>query len=200
MEQVRSLLENKKIQKWFCKDNLIILILAGLLLLVINLPTDDADITFTDNKKENSESPIKWQEETKYKELYEYAEYLEEKLESILVNMKGIGKVEVMITLETSEEQIVEKDQPILQDETTETDNAGGNRVVKKSESGQETVFMKEGNQEIPYVSKTLLPKISGVLILAQGAGQGNNSKSISEIAQALFAVEAHKVKVVIME
>ena len=69
-----------------------------------------------------------------------------------------------------------------------------------KMDSGQETVFTKEGNNQIPYVSKTVLPQISGVLIIAQGAGQGNNSKHISEIAQVLFGVEPHKVKVVTME
>ena len=38
------------------------------------------------------------------------------------------------------------------------------------------------------------------MLVIAQGAGNGNVSRTIVEIAQALFDVEAHKVKVVRME
>lgn len=199
MEPIRKNLENKKIEKWFSKDNLIILILAGVLLLVINLPTKESE---GEGRvvDESMVTQVKMQEESKFSELYEYAEYLEEKLETVLMNMKGVGKVQVMITLDTSEELVVEKDETNLRDDTRETDNAGGNRKIERMERGQETVYIKQGKEEIPYVTKTLLPQISGVLILAQGAGQGNNNKTILEIAQALFGIEAHKVKVVIME
>ncbi len=198
MEKLQNPLEEKKIQKWFQKDNLIILVLAGILLLVINLPTEKKE---SDSKKSTVEvgTMVSATEERRFGDLYEYTEYLEKKLESVLVNMKGVGRVKIMLTLETSEEQVVEKDEPMTRDNTTETDTEGGNRVIYKMDSGQETVFMKQGNDEIPYVSKTVLPQISGVLIIAQGAGQGNHSKNISEIAQALFGVEAHKVKVVPM-
>lgn len=198
MEKLQNPLEEKKISKWFQKDNLIILVLAGILLLVINLPTEKKE---QKEKKSTVEAGtmVSATEERRFGDLYEYTEYLEEKLETVLVNMKGVGRVKVMLTLETSEEQVVEKDEPMKRDNTTETDTQGGNRVIYKMDSGQETVFMKQGNDEIPYVSKTVLPQISGVLIIAQGAGQGNNSKNILEIAQALFGVEAHKVKVVPM-
>ena len=192
--------EGQKWQKWFQKDNLIILILAGVLLVVISFPVKK------DNEKQSEELALKnnqtstAEENHKFMDLYEYAEYLEGKLESVLVNMKGVGKVKVMITLETSEEQVLEKDEPIVRDNTTETGNNGENRVIYKMDSGQETVYSKDGNKETPYVNKTILPKVEGVLILAEGAGQGNNSKSILEIAQVLFGVEAHKVKVLPME
>lgn len=198
MEKLQNVLEEKRIQKWFQKDNLIILVLAGVLLLVINLPTEKKQ---DETKKNATEAGtmVSVTEERRFGDLYEYTEYLEKKLETILVNMKGVGRVKVMLTLETSEEQVVEKDEPITRDNTTETDTQGGNRNIYKMDSGQETIFMKQGSDEIPYVSKTVLPKISGVLIIAQGAGSGNNSKNISEIAQALFGVDAHKIKVVPM-
>lgn len=197
MEKLQKTRESNSIHKWLQKDNLIILVLAGILLLVINLPTE--------GKKENikekgvADNADFVAEAGQYGDLYEYTEYLEKKLEGILVNMKGVGRVKVMLTLSTSEEQVVEKDEPMSRDNTTETDKEGGSKVMYKMDSGQETVFVKQGSEEIPYVTKTLLPEISGVLIIAQGAGQGNNSKNISEIAQVLFNVEAHKVKVVSM-
>lgn len=39
----------------------------------------------------------------------EYAAYLEEKLKKMLEAVQGLGEVEVMVTLESSEEKIVEK-------------------------------------------------------------------------------------------
>lgn len=200
MEKLQKDIENTKWQKWFQKDNLIILVLAGILIVILSFPIKKEGKTTVEKDVTEQTTALQVGEEEKFRDLYEYAEYLEEKLEKVLANMKGIGSVKVMITLETSEEQVVEKDEPIVRDNTTETDSNGGNRVVYKMDSGQETVFAKEGNTETPYVSKTVLPRISGVLIIAQGAGEGNNSRQIAEIAQVLFGVEAHKVKVVAME
>lgn len=208
MGTIQKLLEKYHLQKWFQRDNLVILVLAGILLVVITFPTNEK---VSVQKRENimqkedvenasAEGRIQNEEISRYQEWNDYAEYLEEKLAAALVNMRGIGTVKVMITLETSEEQVVEKDEPIQRDNTTETDKNGGSRVIYKMNSGQETVFSKQGDAESPYISKVILPKVSGVLIVAEGAGQGSNSKSITEIAMALFGVEAHKVKVVAME
>ena len=46
---------------------------------------------------------------------------------------------------------------------------------------------------------KTIFPKIEGVVVLAQGVGTGTISKDILEAVQALFGVEAHKIKVLKM-
>ena len=111
--------------------------------------------------------------------------------------MQGVGEVKVMITLETTEEQVVEKDEALVRNNTTEEDSQGGNRTVYQLDSGEETVYQKQGSDESPYVTKTILPKISGVLIVAEGAGQGSVRKSITDIARALFDIEAHKICVV---
>lgn len=47
---------------------------------------------------------------------------------------------------------------------------------------------------------KTLPPEIEGVVVVAEGAGSGTVNRTIVEMVQALFGVEAHKVKVVKME
>ncbi|MEI3340576.1 MAG: hypothetical protein V8R80_12125 [Eubacterium sp.] len=42
-------------------------------------------------------------------------------------------------------------------------------------------------------------PEIEGILVVAQGGGNTAVAENISEAAQALFSVEAHKIKVVKM-
>lgn len=208
MGNLQKLLEKYHLQNWFQRDNLVILVLAGILLVVITFPTKekvpdlngDEAIQKKGVTTEEKEATMPGKETGRYQEWNEYAEYLEEKLESALTNMRGVGAVKVMITLETSEEQVVEKDEPMQRDNTTETDKNGGSRVIYKMDSGQETVYTRQGDTEAPYISKVILPKVSGVLIVAEGAGQGSNSKSMTEISMALFGIEAHKVKVVSMD
>ena len=83
---------------------------------------------------------------------------------------------------------------------TDEKDSQGGSGSVRETESGENTVYRTEGSASEPYVIKTLPPQIEGVLVVAEGAGRGTVNRTIVEIAQALFGVEAHKVKVVRME
>ena len=125
----------------------------------------------------------------------EYTAYLEGKLKKMLESVRGLGEVEVMITLESSEERIVEKDMTADRSQTEEQDSAGGTRTVSSSNTGYQTVY-QDGSQGTPFVAKTITPQVEGVLVVAEGAGKGNMTSEITQIAQALFGVEAHKVKV----
>ena len=72
-------------------------------------------------------------------------------------------------------------------------------REVHRGEDVKEN-YRTEGGTSEPYVVKTLSPEIEGVLVVAEGAGSGIVNRTIVEAVQALFGVEAHKVKVVKME
>lgn len=212
MEQTNHVLEKWKqvVSKWFSRDNLVILVLSGVLLFLIALPVKDG----TANQKQETEDMLTGRlsgstesltsqgvttgtgkNGEEYQEAY--TAYLEKKLEGILSSMDGVGEVEVMLTMESSEELVVEKDEPVSRSNTNETDSAGGNRVITSLETSETTIYRTDGNASDPFVVKTLVPRVEGVLVVAEGAGRGSIDKNITEIVQALFGVEAHKVKVV---
>ena len=190
--------------KWFRRDNLLILVLLGVLLFIIALPvkkeepqaasvgTETAEQynagIFTSPSQTTGEQETAVDTETRAVaagSAEEYTAYLEGKLKKMLESVRGLGEVEVMITLESSEERIVEKDMTADRSQTEEQDSAGGTRTV-----------YQDGSQGTPFVAKTITPKVEGVLVVAEGAGKGNMTSEITQIAQALFGVEAHKVKV----
>ena len=94
----------------------------------------------------------------------------------------------------------MEKDTPVSRSSTNEEDSQGGSRILNQMESSESTVYKTQDGDSEPYVVKTLLPEVEGVVVVAQGAGTGTIDKSVTEIVQALFDIEAHKVKVVKME
>lgn len=207
---------DKGIQKMFRKDNFLILVLTGILLVIIALPTEKSGEgnagpvpetegagtgAESDSQRDNNQSPQGTvQEASQGTDTDEaYAAYLEDRLTESLSQMADVGKVKVMITLKASRELVVEKEQPIARSSTNESDSAGGSRVVSEMDSDENTVYRTDGNLSEPYVVKTLSPQIEGVLVVAEGAGNGTVSRTIVEIAQALFDIEAHKVKVVKM-
>ncbi|MCI9338046.1 MAG: stage III sporulation protein AG [Lachnospiraceae bacterium] len=204
---------DKGLEKWFRRDNFIILVLTGILLVIIALPTKES-------RDQKEDSALKAEHQTQNSGLPSgqepaygtgdggtnadadvlYAARLEERLTQALSQVAGVGEVQVMITLKASSELVVEKEQPVRRSSTNESDAVGGTRSVSEVTSEESVVYRSDGSLSEPYVIKTLCPQIEGVLVIAQGAGNGTVSRTIVEIAQALFGVEAHKVKVVRME
>ena len=192
------------------KNNLIVIILMGVLMMVVALPVDTGRSESTAQKGTNNESGADGggtgiSDGTEYStmEVWENKQYvadLEEKLEELLGKMEGAGQVRVIITLQSSMEKIVEKDEPVVRASTTEEDAEGGSRIINNVDVGESTVYVSDGSGEQPYVVKTITPKIDGVLVLAEGAGSGMVSKNISDAMQALFAIEAHRIMVVKMD
>lgn len=197
----------EKVKQWLKnKNNLLIIVLVGILFMVISLPdaktgksvdTSSENVTSEFNNmglKKEPEIEV-WQDETA-----QYVEQLEKRLSELLTRVEGAGKVEVIITLRSSIERVVEKDIGTQQSETQETDAQGGNRTVGSASTNEGTVYVTEGSSSAPYVVKTISPAVEGVVVLAQGAGRGSVSNELSEAVQVLLGIEAHRVKILKME
>lgn len=186
---------NEKLNRWIQnvknlkKDQICILLLIGVLLMVISIPTKK-NVNETEKSEERKESTEIQTDE------YAYAEQLESQLESILTEVEGVGTVSVMVTLQSSAEQIVEKDIREEAEELAETDSQGGNRDTKNTVREEETIY-KDGDSQSPYVRKALMPRVEGVLVVAEGGNQPVVVKNITEVIQALFGIESHKIKIV---
>lgn len=211
----RQWIKDKGLEKWFRRDNFIVLVLVGILLFVIALPVkekdEDQDTEDAAGEKKTTLTLSELGEGNQGADLSgvvggdglvreEYAAYMEKRLTDALSKMADVGKVEVMITLKTSQELVVEKEQPLNRSNTNENDSQGGSRVVNQLQTEENTVYRTDGSLSEPYVIKTIPPQIEGVLVVAEGAGKGNVNLTIAEIVQTLFGVDAHKVKVVKME
>ena len=201
-------LKDKGPEKWFGRDNLIVLVLFGVLLFIIAIPLgrnekesgDAAQKSLTglqqaaDENRESSEAVVQELSEA------EYAQALEQRLTQALSKVAGVGRVQVMITLKSSRELVVEREAAVTRQTTNETDSQGGSRVISQVEAGDSVIYRSSGSDSEPYVVKTMLPEIEGVLVVAEGAGSGTVKCTVTAIVQALFGVEAHKVSVVKME
>lgn len=194
------------------KDQFVICILAGILLIVIAVPSPEkksrkaAEYGLLDSKSDiieennGSEDDIGLEIE-KINSTEEYERYMENKLEQAISAMEGAGKVKVMVTVSSSEELVVEKDIPITRSDTQETDSEGGNRNVNEYKQEEETVYSRQSDGgSAPYVVKTLQPLIEGVVVVAQGGDRPEVRRNITEAIVALFDIEPHKIKVVKMK
>jgi stage III sporulation protein AG len=192
-EKIREFLQQKR---WLQlkKTDWIAVALVGVLLLVAAMPSGGYGKYLAESKKKGTA-----QEKTEQKyEKEDYAEYLEHKLEQVLGQMEGVGKVSVMVTVADQGEEIIEKDKTEHTSTVTNTDS-GSMEMTTEKESGEETVYEESGGEKAPYVSKEILPEIEGVLVVAEGGDSPRIVSDISDAVKALFQVEAHRIKVVKM-
>ena len=203
------------LEKWkkkLTKENMAVVALLGLLLMVIAIPADRFSGDVQENAgKDTREGTLTAQDGMETGEAAdggdaasggeEYAKRMEEELQELLSAMEGVGEVKVMITIRDLGEQVVEKDVPSESGWVSETDSAGGTRESESARQEESTVYItdSEGNRT-PYISQTTQPEIEGVTVVAQGGGDALIQKNITEVIQALFDIEAHKIKVVKMK
>ena len=187
------------------KENMIVFVLLGILLLVIAIPLDSGkekkNINAEAKRDESEVDDIPDNEGDFTDESLEYCLALEARIEELLSVMDGVGNVQAMVTVSASREMIVEKDEPVNRATVTETDGSGGSRSTNESSYEYETIFKtdSEGNKT-PYVVKQIEPEIQGITVVAQGGGNAVVQKNISDVLEALFHIEAHKIKVVKMK
>jgi len=191
-------------EKFLKKENMIVFVLLGILLLVIAIPIDsksDYEEETEDKEKDTTDEVYTYSQGMQADGAMEYCLSLEARIEELLSSMEGVGEVEAMVTVTSSRELIVEKDEPVTRNTVTETDGSGGTRSTNESSFDYETIYETdaEGNM-IPYVVKQMEPQIQGITVVAQGGGNAIVQKNISDVLEALFHIDAHKIKVVKMK
>lgn len=207
-EDWRKRIREKVPEKWLRRDNLIVLVLLGVLLLIVAIPMekggkengDAEEKEGTTSRQETEAGSGNGEAAAEDLSEEEYARLLEQRLEQALSQVAGVGRVQVMITLRASKELVVEREAAVTRQTVNETDAQGGSRVTGQVEAGDSVVYRSVGSDSEPYVVKTVLPEVEGVLVVAQGAGDIGVKRTVIAIVQALFDVEAHKVSVVKME
>lgn len=171
------------------KTQLLTMFLVGILLLVVAWPMPGQEPEEKGDAEPVSDSGLSDEEA--------YQEYLEKRIARALEQVEGVGRAEVVITLKSTAEKVVEKDQVSDSQTSSEADSVGGTRTIDERSSQRESVYeQRSDGTQTPYVRKELTPEIGGVLIVCDGGDNAVVICDITEAVQALFGVEAHKIKI----
>ncbi len=202
MGEIKKKLQQLTGEKKLRKDQFLILVLVGMLLCVISLPTEKekgkSNLWDTSDDKIQNKQTFETDVETDHSS---YAAYWEEKLEESLRFVEGAGQVRVLITLAGSEEQVLTRDGKEEVSDTQETDAAGGSRHVSETKLDRSVVrTVDERGKEVPLVVRTISPDVEGVVVIAQGAGSERVRRDIIEAIQVLFEVDMNRIAIIKMK
>lgn len=128
----------------------------------------------------------------------DYAAALELSLERALGQMKGIGRVSVIVTLETDSRKVLATATSDDTEQVEERDSSGGVRTTKRTTVTEEPVVTRSATgEESLVVLGVEPPEVRGVLIVAEGAGDPAVKLEIAQAVSSLLGIALYRVAVV---
>jgi stage III sporulation protein AG len=173
---------------------ILLLICVGVLLLLINKgenPAQDstagleADLSLPFSRDSNQGQ--------------EYEKALEQRLESFLSTIKGVGSVKVMVVMERAEEQVFSLNTTEKTTKSEESSTADGqSKLQTETNITTQHVLLRDdqGRTEKPLLKTVLAPKVSGVVVTAKGAADPAVCYKITTALQSLLGIGAHRIEV----
>ncbi|SFK93896.1 stage III sporulation protein AG [Paenibacillus sp. 1_12] len=126
----------------------------------------------------------------------EYEEAYQSQLKELLSKIVGVGEVEVLVTIDSTEEIAVERNTKDTQQVTNEKDQHGATRHISDvTRSGEVVIYEVSGGKQ-PLVTKTIKPKIRGVVVVAKGAENLTVKKMMTEAVERGLDVPANRISV----
>lgn len=121
---------------------------------------------------------------------------METKLETILSNMSGVGKVKVLITYSESSEVVAMYNENSKNSKVEEKDSGGGTRTTTQQDTQKDIIYQEESGEKVPITQKVVSPKIEGAIITAQGANSATVKNDIVQAVEAVTGLASHKIQV----
>lgn len=161
------------------KTVLIVLFFSVVALIILN---SSNGLKLSNTSKENNGS---------YMTSLEYCEKLELKLVEVLKNIDGVGNISVMVTVESSPEIKIASNS----DEKTNTvSNSAGTTTT--STSLQKPIIINSSGEDSAMVLYEILPKVTGVVVVADGAKDIRVKMDLFNAIQALLGVSNNNIQI----
>ncbi|MEG0566773.1 MAG: stage III sporulation protein AF, partial [Hungatella sp.] len=134
-------------------DKWLLLLAFGILLLIVAFPSGSSGGWMSAKTAAGKKAVGKANEagraeaaEASAKAAKPYEQQLEERVKELLRRVEGVGAVDVMIVLKSSEEKVLRVDVNSSSSSTMETDSNGGNRKVEEKEVSEDTILSGSGD------------------------------------------------------
>ncbi|MGF7057003.1 stage III sporulation protein AG [Brassicibacter mesophilus] len=191
LEKIKEMVSKDKSKKF--TSNLIILLCLGVLIVIMS------NVFFSNDEKDNFSLSTGETVQDKYTSIEDnlfedYSSTIESKLKNILGQIKGVGKVNVMITLEDTAERIPAFNTTQMNEKTDEKDAQGGAREVVREDLTQQVVT-GSGNESLMII-KEVKPKVRGVVVVAEGAENIEVKEKLYSAVKTVLGISGNKVEI----
>lgn len=179
----------------------LILLLFGIaIMLISNIwsknQNDNSTPVFTQSSSPKDVATFGSNSSKQSKTMKDYEDQYESELKDALEQIDGVGKIKIVVNVGSTESKVYEKNSTIQNQTTTENDQNGGERKVEDLSKDDKLVTVRDGENEVPIVTETRKPNITGVLVVAEGAKNITIQRWIKEAIARTLDVPDYKVSV----
>lgn len=121
---------------------------------------------------------------------------IEGRLENILSQIDGVGKVKVLVTYSRTSQLVPLYNENSQESITEETDKEGGKRTINENSSKKDVVYQETNGTKTPITQSIINPKIEGAVITAEGAQNVQIKTNIIQATEAVTGLATHKIQV----
>lgn len=122
---------------------------------------------------------------------------MEDRTKEILEKIVGVGTVDIMVTVDSTEEVVVQRNMNDSQQQSEETDASGGKRHTTQYTRDGEIVTYSQSGNETPIITKRIKPQVRGVLVVAKGAENKVVRGLIEQAIEKGLNVPSYRISVV---
>lgn len=183
LEKIKKML-NEKNDKRKIENLVVFLIILIVTLIIINKIIDG-------NKNEIIEEQNNIELVSNFDEEVESIDEcdLEKRLEEILSKISGVGEVDVLITYSETESI-----SPLYNENISESISTNENGEKTETKTENKEIFTNNQNEAV--LQKKFYPKITGAIIIAEGAGNTEIKTNIIYAVEAVTGLLTHKIQV----
>lgn len=132
---------------------------------------------------------------TNYTSAYDYCLETEKKLSKLLSTIENAGKVDIMITFESTPERVI----AYITSSSKNTSSGGDGGFNENTQNSSSPQVIYVSGDQIPLILKEVSPKVIGVLIVAQGADDIKVKLDIINAVSVLLDIKPEQIKVLTM-
>ena len=123
----------------------------------------------------------------------DYSQQIESKLEKVLSNIEGAGDVSVMVTVESSPQLVIATSKEEKTTSNNSTNSNSNNITVVET-----PVIVTKNGVSSPLVLQEIQPKITGVIVVAQGANDAKVRLELLKAVQSVLNIEISCIEIFI--
>lgn len=127
--------------------------------------------------------------------LDEYAVSVEGKLYDIISEVRGVGRLKIMVTIESGTEYVYAQAKRVTTDKSQDLNSEASGRIQQKENIEQSYVMVENQNgRKEALIETQLQPKIQGVVIICEGADDPRVEQRIINVVTTALNIPSTKV------
>lgn len=158
----------------------IIIVAAGIIGIVLIFLSDIIHVS-PSSKQNTSSQDSSGNYETK----------ISKRLESIIGQINGVGRVQVMVTIESGVENIYEKDKK----ESSQSQGGANSQTQVSIESSHVILNGSSGNQQA-LLTKQIQPVIQGVVVVCDGGADPDVQEAVTDTVSTALGIATNHISI----